>query len=88
MSTNYLPSIAVGLPETELASIYEEHLQKFIADSAAKDNILGFLISTGGAFSYTELDLDALQHAIDIYKNEFLELTGKQAKIYLTLDSF
>lgn len=91
MSTEHQAIIVVGLPENELATtgkeaLFEGHVDSFSGDLSPleADNLIGFKVTGTPIESYTELDLEALQFAIDEFKAEFFDLTQQDAKVYIS----
>ena len=95
MSTNYQAVIAVGLPyhalEYDGRTAYEDRDIDMIPvyyDAGVGDSIIGVTVSRTNSYDYKEIELDALQLAIDEAKKEFYNLTGQQGKVYLSTEGF
>lgn len=95
MSTSYQAVIAVGLPYEELGNParvamdhYEIEAIPVAYDSDVENCIVGFYVSRTNSYDYTEIELDALQLAIDEAKKEFYNLTGQHGKVYLSTEGF
>lgn len=95
MSTEYSACVIVGLPFDEVftSDDYDNdeldhpdlHCCTF---SAFSKPIYGIIVDRSGSFSYNEVDLDALDLACQEAKKQFKKLTGQEAKVFLSLDSF
>lgn len=97
MSTNYQAVIAVGLPyeefgEKALDVLHEEGgpLVSIPAyyGAGCEISVNGLRVTSTYSYSYTEIELDALQLAIDEAKKEFYNLTGQHGKVYLSTEGF
>lgn len=95
MSTNYQAVIAVGLPYKSLdidglISLENESIEQIpiYYDSPVEDSVCGIIVSRTNSYDYKEIELDALQLAIDEAKKEFHNLTGQHGKVYLSTEGF
>lgn len=96
MSTNYQAVIAVGLPYEELGEKALEVLHEdgeilpipVYYGAGCEISVNGVRVTSTYSYSYTEIELDALQLAIDEAKKEFYNLTGQQGKVYLSTEGF
>lgn len=96
MSTNYQAVIAVGLPYEELGEKALEVLHErgdilsipVYYDAGCEISVNGLRVTSTCSYSYTEIELDALQLAIDEAKKEFYNLTGQHGKVYLSTEGF
>ena len=90
MSTNYQAVIAVGLPFEELEEKASDLFTAGIARiwTSEDECFMGIGVAFSGDFNYTEIELDALQLAIDEAKKEFYNLTGQHGKVYLSTEGF
>lgn len=95
MSTNYQAVIAVGLPYEELRSLGKVAIENYeigpipvAYDSGCQNSVVGICVSRTNSYDYNEIELDALQLAIDEAKKEFYNLTGQHGKVYLSTEGF
>ncbi len=92
MGVDYQAAIMVGLPHCEFG--YDEDLSDFLEDydmelcapaydcGDADDAIAGFVYACSGSYQSKELDWN--QDVIDRLKAKFKEITGEDARVYLS----
>jgi flagellar hook-associated protein FlgK len=90
VTTEYSACVIVGLPFDDLFKKDEskDHLldnQDLVCCtfSGFTKPLVGIIVDRSGSFSYNQLDLETLNLACEIAKNNFKKLTGLDAKTYL-----
>lgn len=88
MSVEYAAKIVVGLPRGEITNkelIDDDEIEvcsPYYDGGGSKDAIAGLTYQESDDFSPTELKYDPVK--IEKLKDQFFELTGQKAKVYLS----